>query len=186
VNKKRRIFGSIVLCTVILLTTGWVQTLPVANRSKKEEIMTTEKNKAIDVAQIRQQLDNFAKAFRTRDMNLMMSLYAPAMVSFDIVPPLQDVGSDTYKKVWEKAFASFRGPIDIEMRDLNITTGDDVAFSHGLLRIHATKSNGQKIDYWERITFCFSKVAGKWLIVHEHVSVPVNLENGRAVLELKP
>jgi len=109
--------------------------------------MATEKNKSNDEAQIRQQIDNFARAFRARDVHLMMSLYATRMVSFDIVPPLRDAGKDTYKKVWEATFASFRDPVDIELRDLNITTGDDVAFTHKLLRLRATRTNGQRIDF---------------------------------------
>jgi uncharacterized protein (TIGR02246 family) len=148
--------------------------------------MMTEKNKASDEAQIRQQIDSFVKAFRARDVNLMMSLYAPEFISFDIVPPLQYVGRDAYRKVWEETFALFRDPIDIEIRDLNIITGNDVAFSHQLLRLHATRTNGQQTDYWERLTFCFRKLDDKWLLTHEHVSVPINFESGRAVLNLKP
>jgi hypothetical protein len=29
-------------------------------------------------------------------------------------------------------------------------------------------------------------MGGQWLIEHEHVSVPVDVENGKAVLDLKP
>ena len=96
--------------------------------------MITDKKKT-EEARIRQQIDSFVKAFRSRDVNLMMSLYAPDMVSFDIVPPLQDLGSDVYRKVWEETFALFLNPIDIEICDLKIITDNDVAFSHKLLRI---------------------------------------------------
>ena len=44
--------------------------------------MTTEKNNTNDDAEIWQQIDAFITAFRTRNLDLMMSLYAPAMVSF--------------------------------------------------------------------------------------------------------
>ncbi|NML38174.1 SnoaL-like domain-containing protein [Chitinophaga sp. G-6-1-13] len=148
--------------------------------------MTTEKNKARDEARIRQQIDNFVKAFRTKDLNLMMSLYAPGFVAFDIVPPLQDVGTDTYRNVWEKVFVFFQNPIDFETRDLTIATGTDVAFSHQLLRLQTTMANGQKVDRWERLTFCFRKIDGIWLIAHEHVSVPADLGSGRAILDLQP
>ena len=148
--------------------------------------MTTEKNKAGDEADIRQQIDNFHKAFRTKDVNLMMSLFSPGMVSFDIIPPLQYAGSDVYRKVWQETFALFQDPIDIEMRDLHITSGENIAFSYCFLRLNATMVNGQKIDYWERLTCCFQKIEGKWLIVHEHVSLPADLKNGKAVMNLKP
>jgi ketosteroid isomerase-like protein len=143
--------------------------------------MMSQENRAGEEAEIRQQMNTFVKAFRTKDVNLMMSLYAPEMVAFDIVPPLQDVGTYTYRRVWEKTFALFLDPIEIETRDQHIATAGDVAFSHELLRLCATRTNGQKTDYWERMTLCFRKMDGRWLITHEHVSVPAELESGRAV-----
>jgi len=137
-------------------------------------------------AQIRQQMDTFAKAFRTKDVKLMMSLFSQDMVSFDIIPPLQYAGSGTYTKVWEETFALFPDPISIEIRDLKITSATSVAFSHCFLRLDAILKTGEKINYWERLTCCFKKTAGKWLIVHEHVSLPADLKNGRAVMDLSP
>jgi len=148
--------------------------------------MTFEISKSGDEDEIRRQIDHFVTAFCTKDLDLMMSLYAPEMVSYDIVPPLQDAGRDTYKNVWEKTFTLFGDSIDIDIRDLRISTGGNVAFSHNLLRIHGTKANGQKIDYWERLTLCFRKIDNNWLVVHEHVSVPVDFENGKAMVDLKP
>lgn len=156
------------------------------NLIKEREPMTMQENQANEEAEIRHQIDSFVRAFRTKDVNLMMSLYTSEMVSFDIVPPLQDMGADTYRKVWEKTFALFLDPIAIETRDPRIATAGDVAFSHELLRLQATRTNGQKLDYWERITFGFRKIDGQWLITHEHVSVPADLQSGRAVLDIKP
>jgi hypothetical protein len=42
-------------------------------------------------ADIRQWLDRWAKAFRAHDVNAIMSLYAPGVVAYDLVPPLQYV-----------------------------------------------------------------------------------------------
>ena len=47
-------------------------------------------------------------------------------------------------------------------------------------------NNGQKTDLWLRWTACLRKINSKWLIVHHQNSVPVDLENGKAVLDLKP
>jgi len=148
--------------------------------------MTTEKNKTVEEAKIRQQMDNFVKAFTAKDLTLMMSLFAPEMISFDIIPPLQYAGSDTYRKVWKETFALFKDPIHIEIRDLNIISDGNLAFSYCFLRLHATMTNGKKIDYWERLTCCFQKIDNKWLIVHEHVSLPADLKTGKAVMNLTP
>ena len=49
-----------------------------------------------DKAEIRQWLDQWAKAFRAHDLNAIMSMYAPDVVAYDIVPPLQYVGKEAY------------------------------------------------------------------------------------------
>jgi ketosteroid isomerase-like protein len=138
---------------------------------------------ASDETQIRRQIDAFAKAFRAKDIDGVMSLYAPAIVTFDLVPPLQ---YHACRKPWQKTFASYEGAMDYEIHNLCITTGEDVAFSHSLNRMGGTMKNGQKTEVWVRWTACFREINGSWLITHEHVSVPADLESGLALLDLEP
>jgi ketosteroid isomerase-like protein len=148
--------------------------------------MTVEENKKNEEAEIKRVIEGGVEAFRARDIDGIMSMYARELVSFDLVPPLRYVGADAYRKRWEETFSSFQGPIGYEIHDLDITTGDDVAFGHSLNRLSGTMTNGQKTDLWLRVTACLRKINGKWLIVHTQVSVPVDLEHGKAVLDLKP
>lgn len=143
---------------------------------------------ANDEAEIRQLLDRWTKAFRARDINGIMSIYetGPGLVAFDIVAPLQFVGTDAYKKDYQEFLDQYQGPIDVEYRDLTIVAGDTVAFSRGLERIDGTLKNGQKSDFWLRFTECYRKTHGHWLAIHDHISVPADLESGKAMLNLKP
>jgi uncharacterized protein (TIGR02246 family) len=137
-------------------------------------------------ALIRQRIENWVKAFRAKDIDAVMSLYAPDVVSFDIVPPLRYVGATDYRRPWQEAFAAYAGPIDYEVRDLNVTMDGAMAFVHSLNRMRGTLNSGVITDLWLRWTACFKRVDGAWLVVHEHVSVPADLEDGRALLTLKP
>ena len=148
--------------------------------------MSAEENKQNDEAEIKRVLEGGVEAVRARDIDGVMSIYAPELVAFDIVPPLRYVGADAYRKPWEEVFSSFQGPIGYEIHDLSITVGDDVAFTHSLNRISGTMNIGHKTDLWVRCTACLRKINGKWLIVHTQVSVPVDLEHGKALLSLKP
>jgi uncharacterized protein (TIGR02246 family) len=148
--------------------------------------MTVEETKQNDEAEIKRVIESGVEAIRAKDPDGVASMYAPELVSFDIVPPLQYVGADVYRKHWEEAFSLFPGPIDYEIADLDITVGDDVAFAHSFNRLSGTMNNGQKIGNWLRWTACFRKINGKWLIAHMQASVPVDLETGKAVLDLKP
>ena len=63
---------------------------------------------------------------------------------------------------------------------------DDMAFTFSLNRIRGTLKNGDKSDRWLRWSTGCRKTNGKWNIVHEHVSVPVDVKAGKALLDLKP
>ena len=148
--------------------------------------MAVEQNRKNDEAEIQRLLDNGIRSLRDRNIEGVMSSYAPEVVTFDIVPPLQYIGADALRKLWEDVFSVYQGPVDYEIHELSITVGDDVAFSHSLNRISGTMPNGQKTAVWLRWTACLRKINGKWLIVHHQNSVPADLQTGRAVLDLKP
>ena len=148
--------------------------------------MTIEENKKNDEVAIKMVIESGVAAIRAKDLDGVMSMYAPGIVSFDIVPPLQYVGTDAYRKQWGEVFSTFPGPINYEIVDLSITVGGDVAFAHSFNRLSATLPNGQKIGNWLRWTACFQKINGRWLIAHMQASVPIDLETGKAGLDLKP
>jgi uncharacterized protein (TIGR02246 family) len=148
--------------------------------------MTIEENRNENDAAIRESIDRFAKALGAKDVDGCMAVFAPEIVSFDILPPLQAVGADAFVKHWHEFFESYQGPLDVEFPDVRVTADDNVAFSYCLHRIIGTLKNGHKTDFWLRWTAGWRKTNGKWLIVHEQVSVPVDLASGRALLDLKP
>jgi uncharacterized protein (TIGR02246 family) len=150
-----------------------------------KETMTIENTTHAEAA-IRDLIDRFAQAFRAKDVDGVMSFFARDIVSFDILPPLQTVGAETFVTHWKEFFESHQGPIHVEFPDVRIAVGDDVGFSYCVHRIKGTLKNGQQTDWWLRWTACYRKTNGNWLIVHEQVSVPVDLKSGKALMDLKP
>ena len=141
---------------------------------------------AIDEADIRRRIDKWAEAIRSMDLEGVMSVYAPDIVSFDLDPPLQYTGAQAKRKRWMSVFAMYQRLLGYEVRDLTITLGDDVAFGHSLNRVVGTLKKGNRSDFWLRWTMCFRKIDGNWLIAHEQLSVPIDPESGRALLNLEP
>lgn len=149
--------------------------------------MATQEDKAIDEAKIRQHIDDWTRALRAKDIKGVMSFYAPGVVVFDIAPPLGYRGVNAYRKNWEEWFASWQGPIGYEIRDLSITVSDDAAFSYSLNRISGRRTNGEETDVWVRVTAGYRKADGKWLVAHEHISVPFYMDgSNKAAIDLKP
>jgi ketosteroid isomerase-like protein len=138
--------------------------------------------------EIRQLLDRWTAAFEAKNLEGVMAYYAPGdrLDSYDIVPPLQYKGAAAYRKDYADFFAQFKGPIHIEERDVDIEADANVAFAHGLERLTGTMSNGTPVDMWMRWTSGYRKIGGRWYALHDHVSVPVDLATGKAVMNLKP
>jgi ketosteroid isomerase-like protein len=131
-------------------------------------------------------MDRRAKSVESRDVEGVMSDIVPHIVSFDVVGQLQKIGADERRKRATEWFSSFDGDIRYEVRDLSIDADDDNAFCHSLNRVNGKLQDGQEIDMWWRATVCFQKIGGRWLITHEHSSVPFDSETGNARIDLKP
>jgi ketosteroid isomerase-like protein len=134
---------------------------------------------------IRERVGDYVKAISAKDIDSVTSFFAPEMVSFDLEPPLRYIGADNKRRRWEEGFAAYRS-IAYEVRELNVTTHGELAFVHGLNHFNGTLPDGHVTDAWVRWTACFRRIAGVWLIVHDHVSVPADLKQGLAVLNLTP
>ncbi|HLZ74117.1 YybH family protein [Phenylobacterium sp.] len=130
-----------------------------------------------DKAQIQALERGFAAAFNAKDVRKIMSYYThEGLFVFDVVPPRQYVGWAAYKKDWDDLFAGFPGPVSFALSDLSITVAGDVAYGHSIQDSHFTAKDGGKTELVVRVTDVYRKVGGKWLIVQEHVSVPVDLD----------
>ena len=148
--------------------------------------MTAPNSEVRDEAQIRQLLEQWTQALHAKDLNTLMSYYAPDILTFDILPPLHYQGIEAYRKNFEAWFAVVQGSIEYETLDLRITTSDTVAFCHSLNRVRSTRTTGEQTETWVRVTVGFRKIEGTWRITHEHVSVPCDMETSQALLHLQP
>ena len=139
-----------------------------------------------DEAAIHRWVNRWAKAFRAHDLDGIMALYAPEVVAYDVVPPLRFSGREAYRKDYSEFLSQYDGPIDIEIRELRILVDGNLAYAAGLERIGGVLKDGQRSDVWVRFTSIFRQRGGRWLDIHDHVSVPADFASGKAVLDLKP
>lgn len=141
-----------------------------------------------DEAAIRALEERFAAAFNAGDVDAMMKNYTrdESLVVFDVVPPRQHSGADAYRQAWLAFFTQFRKTPKIAINDLVITVNGDLGFSHSIQHVTGTDTEGQLIDRTVRVTDGYRKIGGDWLIVLEHVSVPVDLKTGKPDFTSKP
>jgi ketosteroid isomerase-like protein len=131
-------------------------------------------------------LDNRAEAIRHKDLDLLMSFYSPDIVYFDVVPPLQYVGSAALRGRFTHWFDGLDSGIGQEVRDQTIAVNGNLAYTSMLIRSSGTLKNGPEVSRWVRATSCCQRIHDTWLVTHEHVSVPVDITTGATPTDLKP
>jgi ketosteroid isomerase-like protein len=46
--------------------------------------------------------------------------------------------------------------------------------------------DGKRLEMWWRSTVCYQRIEGRWMVTHEHNSVPFDPQTGKASLDLRP
>jgi ketosteroid isomerase-like protein len=136
--------------------------------------------------EVRALLESWSEAVRVKDIDRLMALYAPDSVYFDVVPPLHYTGSAAVRRNFLRWFDAWESAIGQDIRDLNIAASGEVAVAHMLIRASGTLKNGREVGYWVRATVGCQRSNGRWLITHEHISLPVDVASGQAVMDLVP
>jgi len=129
-----------------------------------------------DHAQIEALERGFIAAFGAKNVDKIMSYYThDGLFVFDVTPPREYVGWAAYKKDWEDLFGVYAGPATVQLSELSITVVGSVAYGHSIQDGHFTLKDGTATELVVRVTDVYRKLGGKWKIVQEHVSVPVDL-----------
>jgi uncharacterized protein (TIGR02246 family) len=142
-----------------------------------------------DAAAIRSLEQNFVEAFRAKDVRKIMSCFAPGndLLVFDLSTPRQHAGHDAYTKDWEGFAARSAGPLTVTMSDLVVRTDSgDLAYSHSIVHVAGQTANGRAMNHNARVTHVYERINGAWLIVHEHVSVPIDMSTGKPDFQSAP
>jgi ketosteroid isomerase-like protein len=139
-----------------------------------------------DETELRRLINRYESNLCAKDIEKVLSLYAPDIISFDLEAPLKHVGVEAKRKNWTAVFAAYEGPLVYEITDLAVAVSDEIAFARSLNRVRGTLKNGGKRDYWVRSTMCFRKINGAWAMVHDQVSVPFDMKTGKGLIDLVP
>jgi uncharacterized protein (TIGR02246 family) len=165
---------SFVVCAAIMLVLSAIIFRALAKDSDEAEV------KALEA--------NITASAQAKDADAIMKNYVPdeTLIVFDLIPPRQYTGADAYKKDWQGFLDTFNGPPKVENSEMQVVSDGKLAFAHYIQHFSGTGKDGKPIDLTLRVTDVLRKVKGKWLIVHEHVSVPVDIASGKPDLASKP
>jgi PhnB protein len=136
-------------------------------------------------AEVRAMIASWAQAIRSRNADGVVACRADDLVQFDFAPPLRVMGPDA--KGLQDWFATWRGQIGYEIKDLHVTVGDDLGFGHCLIHLTGNRTDGSKSNVWFRNTLCLRRSGDGWKIAHGHESVPMRMDGSfKAAVDLEP
>ena len=116
--------------------------------------------------EVRAIIEKWARAVSAADRPAILAHHAHDFLMFDL--PATFKGLAAYDKTWDFFFANPRGPISFLPREITVSAGEDVAFAWFM--VHCEGTSAGPVD--TRLTIGLRKTGGKWVIVHEHHSVP--------------
>jgi uncharacterized protein (TIGR02246 family) len=125
-----------------------------------------------DDAAIRLVIESWTAAVRRRDLRGILQNHSPDIVMFDVPPPFQSRGIESYEKTWDVFFSWSSNPVPFDITEMNITAGKEVAFVVATMRCAGPGPNGKQESLDFRLTIGLRKIDGRWIITHEHHSIP--------------
>ncbi|HLW70949.1 MAG TPA: nuclear transport factor 2 family protein [Candidatus Binataceae bacterium] len=163
--------GALLLAVVIIGIVLWgVGSNAESGKSDKQQIIDLE--------------HGLIAATNNKNVDEMMSYYdgTDRLIIFDAVPPLKYSGTQAWRKNLDGFVAAYNPGI-LEITDLQIVNDAKIGYAHSIQRFTGTDKNGRKVRMAFRVTDCLEKENGKWKIVHEHNSMPIDYASGRAFLD---
>ena len=134
--------------------------------------MAEKQNVSDEGAAVRDLIETWADAVRRKDYEGILRSHTADFVMFDVPPPFKSVGLDAYWKTWDVFYSWSSGPVRFEIQEIDVTAGVDVAFAFASMRCEGPGADGKPEPLNFRLTICLRKVDGRWMIAHEHHSVP--------------
>ncbi|MGH9856203.1 MAG: YybH family protein [Acidobacteriota bacterium] len=116
----------------------------------------------------------YYKAWNTLNVSNPAKYYSqePGLIFYDIAP-LQYKGWKQYQTGVAELFQGFASFRLIPNNDLTVTRKGKMAWTTQTLHLSGKQKDGKAMELDARHTAIWEKVKGKWLIVHEHISVPL-------------
>jgi uncharacterized protein (TIGR02246 family) len=134
--------------------------------------MAEKRNVSDETAAVRDLIEAWADSVRRKDYAGILRSHAADFVMFDVPPPFKSVGLDAYRKTWDLFFSWSSDPVRFDIREMDVTAGADVAFAFASMRCAGPGADGKPEALDFRLTMGVKKIDGRWMIAHEHHSVP--------------
>lgn len=132
------------------------------------------------VDEVLSQIKQWDDAIIGQQVDHLLDHCAADISMFDVSTQLD--GINAYKQEWEKFSPYFNANVQIVRRDIKIYASEELAILHCHSKIENNLLKDKVKMPWCRTTLCLKKQQGQWLVVHQHISMPVDMMTGKAII----
>ena len=136
--------------------------------------------------EIEHQLENWKQAVLSQSLETIMPCYAEDVRAFDAIAELQFTHRSKYETHWQNCLQMCT-MTQFEIGQIDIKVDGDLAVCFFLNQCGGIDDKtGEEQVGWVRGTQVYQKRDNKWLIIHEHFSLPFDMASGAALFHLTP
>lgn len=127
---------------------------------------------SVDEVEIRALIERWSRAVRDQDRAEIRKDHDADILMFDVPPPFQSRGIEEYMATWETFLSSSEKPVMFNFTDIEVTAGVNVSFATAVGHCVNIDKSGKREPLKFRLTIGLRKMEGKWIVTHEHHSLP--------------
>lgn len=140
--------------------------------------------------EVKDVLENYKTAIAERNVEKLLSIYADDIHIYDCWGSWELVGISHWREAvidWFNDLKKEGNILQIVFNDLVVEENVNIAFVHCCVTFAAYKEDSQEKlrQMTNRFTFGLRKENESWNIIHEHSSLPINMETGKGIFNLK-
>lgn len=125
----------------------------------------------------REFIDAYINAYEALDVEAFVALYSDDARVFDSAEPVEYPSKESWRTQVEGWFGSLSdGECDFD--DLEIIEAEGLAVINGHVEYEGTLAGtDEEVEIECRATFVLQRFDDQWLVVHEHTSIPVEMDD---------
>ena len=108
------------------------------------------------------------------------------IVSYEHSQPLEVRDIESIRAECKQGFDRSGSEFRWDIPDLKIIVRGDIAVTWGLNRMAEHHGGVSQSEMWSRGTRIFQRLDGRWQLIHQHVSFPMDPTSGQARFDLSP
>ncbi|XXM72389.1 YybH family protein [Lysinibacillus sphaericus] len=135
-------------------------------------------------------LEHYKQAVNERDSDKFLTIYSSGVHIYDCWGSWECKGKDAWSDSvagWFNDLKENGDVLKVGIEDVVIEENANLAYVHCAVTFAAFKEGSEEKlrQMINRFTFGLKRVDGSWLITHEHSSLPINMEDGKGMFDLR-